>query len=967
MTTGLSAGIYSSEEEAKIRQIQGVPTSVIGVVGITERGEVGKAKNHTSWPSWVKEYGSYIQNSDLPQSVEMAFRNGAREIITVRTMHYSDITNALSKLGVKASGSVLNSGAGSANAKIYSRKKAPYSVSHGDTLILKRDGVAQPTLTFSGTRASVSSGNSETRDMSGGKTLIVAIDNGQSQTITFVDGDFVVPTAATAEEVASVINAQLIGGYAEDDGTGKVLIASDTLGSNSAVIISASSAQTLWNWPLTTNGTGNVANLAAVTIAEIKALLEALVTNITVQDDGSGRILITHTLAGSTKTLQIDAASTADDEIFFDNNVHAGLDSLGGNASKTSTLAGPWYLANGDTLNITTDLGGPTTATFTGVKAAVESTAETWNFTGGKTLTVKIQGKAVQTITFVNGDFAVPGAATAEEIVEAANKQIIGGRFKVSSGGTKVTFESDIGGTSSLVEVTGGTAQVLLAFPSVGIGSGNVANIAAVTAEEAKAIIEEAVTGVRVTESSLNRLVISRADAGVGKTVQVPSGTASTKFAFDAAVANGTTGTPVNVLTLFGKTEGTYANSLVGRISNAASGNSSEFDLRIIKGNTVLEFFLNVTMGAYSGSSLPSDTRYAPLVVNDSSIGSNLLSIEDELAIGTALQRRPANGDYLLTGGDDGLTGLVDNDFIGDEVGQNGMRAFDDNNEISLLSIPGRATSAVHNAMITYCDVTRRGNIFPVLDPPTGMDEDQIITYVTSTAGLKDSSEYGAIYYPELKILNPNKAVFGNVETINIPPSGPVLGMFARKDDLQPGGVYLQPANITLGVLRGVLGTVNVKTKDEKVRDKLYPQNINPIWMDRGVPCHVDGCANLKRTGNFQSIGERRGVIFIKRSLESGLSFAKHINNTADNRKKVERSVNAFLLQQMKLDAFASKDPTKAFSVDMGPAINPPSEQLARRMNIRIGLATAKPAEFVNLIFSQDQRLILEEVQQELT
>jgi phage tail sheath protein FI len=369
-------------------------------------------------------------------------------------------------------------------------------------------------------------------------------------------------------------------------------------------------------------------------------------------------------------------------------------------------------------------------------------------------------------------------------------------------------------------------------------------------------------------------------------------------------------------------------------------------------------------MGSYTGGSLPSDERYAPSILNneDASIGSALLSITDNLFNGTASERRPSNGVYSLVGGDDGLLGLVDDDFIGDEVGQTGLRAFDIDNTISILGIPGRATSAVHNAMLDYCENVRKGSIFPVLDPPAGLSEDQVIEYVTITASLKNASEYGGFNYPELKTANPDKTVFGNTKNIIIPPSGFIMGMFARTDHSEPGGVYKQPAGIVRGVLKGVTGIVNPRTKNEAVRDKLYPANINPIWTDTGIPVHVDGCANLKRTGNFQSIGERRGVIFIKRTLQVALLSAKHENNTPEARDLVKRAIFNFLVQQMKRGAFASKNPDEAFYVDMGSAVNPASEQIARNMNARIGLATARPAEFINLLLSQDQRAILEEI-----
>ena len=68
--------------------------------------------------------------------------------------------------------------------------------------------------------------------------------------------------------------------------------------------------------------------------------------------------------------------------------------------------------------------------------------------------------------------------------------------------------------------------------------------------------------------------------------------------------------------------------------------------------------------------------------------------------------------------------------------------------------------------------------------------------------------------------------------------------------------------------------------------------------------------------------------------------------------------MTAFLLIQLKNDAFASTDPKKAFFVDFGDALNPPSVVFSRQVVGRIGLATAKPAEFIVLRFSQDTRAL---------
>ncbi len=63
-----------------------------------------------------------------------------------------------------------------------------------------------------------------------GKTLILAIDEGADQTVTFSTGQFVNIAAALPEEVAAAINSQLEGARAASTGFGSIQVSSDTTG-----------------------------------------------------------------------------------------------------------------------------------------------------------------------------------------------------------------------------------------------------------------------------------------------------------------------------------------------------------------------------------------------------------------------------------------------------------------------------------------------------------------------------------------------------------------------------------------------------------------------------------------------------------------------------------------------------------------------------------------------------------------
>ncbi|MCK7535242.1 MAG: hypothetical protein MZV63_31775 [Marinilabiliales bacterium] len=156
-----------------------------------------------------------------------------------------------------------------------------------------------------------------------------------------------------------------------------------------------------------------------------------------------------------------------------------------------------------------------------------------------------------------------------------------------------------------------------------------------------------------------------------------------------------------------------------------------------------------------------------------------------------------------------------------------------------------------------------------------------IVTYVETTAALLGLSEFAAVYWPRVKVLNPARSVFGTAR----PDRGPALGHRLRASTpaptaARPGGVYDPPAGIDKGRMLGVLGFETDEVLEERKRDLVYPKRINPLTTGPGLPRYIDGSRTLKGDGNFPYVAERRGVIFVERSLKAGLQFARHKNNT---------------------------------------------------------------------------------------
>ena len=487
---------------------------------------------------------------------------------------------------------------------------------------------------------------------------------------------------------------------------------------------------------------------------------------------------------------------------------------------------------------------------------------------------------------------------------------------------------------------------------STDAGGGNVADITAVTATEAKTIIEAAVSGCTVSEATGGYLTITSNTTGASSSVNVEAGsTADDEFGLDNATHSGTTGAAVDTLVVNGKTEGAYTDDIKIRIEEASSGVSTEFNLKVEDDGNVEEVYANLSMTT-------TETRYALTIVN---AASNLVALAQP---GTPVYLRPADGlSAALSGGDDGLTSLASTDYIGSAAGKTGLRAFDEVPDISILIVPGQTASAVQLAALTYAESTREGDMFVFLDPPSGLTAAQAVTFAETTNQLFGRSEYGAIHWPLVKVVNPNTTIYGTDDTITTYPSGFVAGLAARVDGERPGGIYDAPAGSTKGAFRTVMGLESEETKDVAKRNLLYPKRINPIRV-LGANIIADGSRNLLGTSNFPSIQERRGVIFIERSLQAGLEFARFRNNDRELRAEVRRAIDLFLAQQMNRGAFRTKNKATAYNIDVSDELNTEAVILQGRLIIKIGLATAKAAEFINMVFTQDTRALDEQLAQ---
>ncbi len=97
MSEYLSPGVYVEEVASGVKPIEGVGTSTGAFVGIAEKGPIGQAVLIPNWTQFVKIFGNFIPNYYLAYSVNQFFKEGGTKCYVVRTCHYDNITEAISK------------------------------------------------------------------------------------------------------------------------------------------------------------------------------------------------------------------------------------------------------------------------------------------------------------------------------------------------------------------------------------------------------------------------------------------------------------------------------------------------------------------------------------------------------------------------------------------------------------------------------------------------------------------------------------------------------------------------------------------------------------------------------------------------------------------------------------------------------------------------------------------------------
>lgn len=311
--------------------------------------------------------------------------------------------------------------------------------------------------------------------------------------------------------------------------------------------------------------------------------------------------------------------------------------------------------------------------------------------------------------------------------------------------------------------------------------------------------------------------------------------------------------------------------------------------------------------------------------------------------------------------------------------------------EVAIVAAPGRTDSGAYDALRSHCDDLRdRVGIFdgpadiagsvldllggaepapapqpapvPAPEPaptptpeegepaPAPSPEPAPAPVVPAVWAMPPRSKFGqvSLYVPWIEVSNPayDSADPESPRTIFVPPSGHVAGVWARSDATR--GVHKAPANEPVN---GALGLQYQIAHDEQAN--LNDQGVNCIRYFSREGILVWGARTYTSDPLWKYLNVRRLFNMIEESIAESTRWIVFEPNDRPLWEAIRRDVSAFLIGFWRDGALMGRTPEEAFYVKCDEETNPIEEIEQGRVNIEIGIAPVRPAEFVIFRISQ--------------
>ncbi len=251
--------------------------------------------------------------------------------------------------------------------------------------------------------------------------------------------------------------------------------------------------------------------------------------------------------------------------------------------------------------------------------------------------------------------------------------------------------------------------------------------------------------------------------------------------------------------------------------------------------------------------------------------------------------------------------------------------------------------NALVGAATTFCRARRA---FLIIDPPVGVDQrDEMVTWLGG-AGLRDRNS--AAFFPRLEAPDP----LADNRLRQVAASGTIAGIYARTDSER--GIWKAPAGTDARIRGASIVGAPMTDADSGVLNpagvnalRTFPVFGDVVWGARTT----DGADQL--ASEWKYVPVRRTALYIEESLVQGLRWVVFEPNDEPLWAQIRLNVSAFMHSLFRKSAFQGTTPREAYLVRCDRRTTTQADIDLGIVNILVGFAPLKPAEFVVIQIQQ--------------
>ena len=262
---------------------------------------------------------------------------------------------------------------------------------------------------------------------------------------------------------------------------------------------------------------------------------------------------------------------------------------------------------------------------------------------------------------------------------------------------------------------------------------------------------------------------------------------------------------------------------------------------------------------------------------------------------------------------------------------------------VLLLNAVGQTNTTVVNAFVAKAEA--RGTGFVIVDPQA--DAVTVTDIGGTVVGSYSQSNYCAVYYPMLKMVDPSKTGPGAIRTTY--PGGAVAGAYVRTEVART--VAKAPAGFDIDV-RNALGLETQFSPGDSAT--LYDSyHVNLFKAVPGAGITINGARTLDKTSPGKYIPLRRSLNYLKQAMSDATAFAVFEPNDERLWTRLNVAVSALLADFWRAGGLKGANASQAFYVVCDETNNTPTSIANGEVHVEVGVALQYPAEFVVISISQ--------------